>query len=137
MTLVGVNDLATTHPRIAGELHPKNGYAKTAAQLNAADPKTRDWLCPKDHAYCASVKQRVRGKSRPECKKQHTRTSGRSVVGTHPTSSRAGCRNATKDASPRTTTATDRAEHPEPESVGRVHGMPWHERPGNAVSLTA
>lgn len=84
VTLVGVNDLATTHPRIARELHPKTGYAKTATQLNAADPKTRDWLCPKDHPYRASVKARVRGKSCDECKKQRTRTSGRSIVDTHP-----------------------------------------------------
>ncbi|WP_315105379.1 zinc-ribbon domain-containing protein [uncultured Microbacterium sp.] len=84
VTLVGVNDLATTHPRIARELHPRNGYAKAATQLNAADPKTRDWLCPKDHPYRASVKQRVRGKSCPECKKQRTRISGRSIVDTHP-----------------------------------------------------
>jgi len=84
VTLKGVNDLATTHPRIARELHPKTGYAKTATQLNAADPKTRDWLCPQEHPYRASVKARVRGKTCPECKKRRTRTSGRSIVDTHP-----------------------------------------------------
>ena len=59
-------------------------HTKKATQLNAADPKTRDWLCPKDHPYRASVRARVRGKSCDECKKQRTRTSGRSIVDTHP-----------------------------------------------------
>src|SRR5690606_8008359 len=55
VTLKGVNDLATTHPRIARELNPSTAYAKSATQLNASDPKTRDWLCPKDHPYRTSV----------------------------------------------------------------------------------
>lgn len=84
VTIPGINDLATTHPRIARELRPKTGYAKSATQLNAADPKTRDWLCPKDHPYRASVKARVRGKTCADCKKQRTRASGRSIVDTHP-----------------------------------------------------
>lgn len=84
VTLKGVNDLATTHPRIARELNPSTGYAKPAAQLNANDTRTRDWLCPEDHPYRASVKARVRGKTCPDCKKQRTRISGRSIADTHP-----------------------------------------------------
>jgi hypothetical protein len=84
VTLPGVNDLATTHPRIARELRPRPGYGKSATQLNASDTKVRDWLCPNDHPYRASIKARVGGKSCPDCKKQRTRTSGRSIVDTHP-----------------------------------------------------
>lgn len=84
VTLKGVNDLATTHPRIARELNPSTSYAKAATQLNASDPKTRDWLCSNDHPYRTSVKARVRGKACPDCTKQRTRTSGRSIVDTHP-----------------------------------------------------
>lgn len=84
VTLQGVNDLATTHPVIARQLRPRAGYGKSATQLNSSDTKVRDWLCPNDHPYRASVKARVKGNSCSDCKKRRTRTSGRSLVDTHP-----------------------------------------------------
>ncbi|MGZ0712301.1 zinc-ribbon domain-containing protein (plasmid) [Coraliomargarita sp. W4R53] len=83
VVLKGVNDLATTHPRIARELHPSSS-GKSATQLTASDTKLRSWLCPTGHEYKATVKERVSGKLCRECKKRRTRTSGRSLIDTHP-----------------------------------------------------
>lgn len=85
--LVGVNDLATTNPRIAQELHPSRASAKRATQLHAGDTKKRLWLChQRGHEFTASVQERVKGKvTCPDCKKERNRTSGRNLVDTHPT----------------------------------------------------
>jgi len=84
VVLRGVNDLATTHPRIARELHPSSGSEKPATEITASDTKRRRWLCPCGYEYKASARQRVTGHSCPECKKNRVRKSGRSLVDTHP-----------------------------------------------------
>lgn len=75
--LIGVNDLQTTHPDIAADLHPGSCSTKRADQLTANDAKPRAWVCGEGHEYRATVRQRVEGKSCPECDKRRNRTSGR------------------------------------------------------------
>lgn len=84
VVLQGVNDFATTHPFIARELHPSSTCSKRAYELTASDTKRRDWLCPCGQEYKESVKNRVRGRGCPECKKRRARASRRSLVVTHP-----------------------------------------------------
>lgn len=81
----GVNDFATLHPVIARELHPSAASRKRAHQLGVNDTKPRDWVCPDGHEYKMSVKKRVTTRGTcPDCQKQKTRRSGRSLVDTHP-----------------------------------------------------
>lgn len=86
VVLEGANDLATTNPGLARELHPSHASAKRANQLHAGDTKKRLWLCSRaGHEFKASVEERVKGRvTCPDCKKERNRTSGRNLVDTHP-----------------------------------------------------
>ena len=85
VVLKGVNDIATTHPRIARELHPSSARRQSTTTFAATDDKLRLWLCPDGHEYKATARERTKnGKSCKECKKKRVRTSGRSLVDTHP-----------------------------------------------------
>lgn len=56
---VGHNDLATTHPELAAEWHPtKNGILKPTGVSYGQSRKVW-WLCPKGHAYLASLNKRT------------------------------------------------------------------------------
>ena len=52
--LTGFNDLATTHPRIAGE-----AYGWDPAKVHNGSEVKLSWLCKSDHIYEASVKSRT------------------------------------------------------------------------------
>ncbi|MBM7826638.1 zinc-ribbon domain-containing protein [Microbacterium aurum] len=82
--LVGINDLRTTHPDIAADLHPSSCSSKRAHELTANDTKPRAWVCPEGHEYRATVRQRVDGRSCAECDKRRNRTSGRSFADRFP-----------------------------------------------------
>ena len=63
----GVNDLASTHPKLAAEWHPsKNGNLRpTDVSYGMA---TRIWwLCPEGHAYQATLLHRSSGTNCPRC----------------------------------------------------------------------
>ncbi|QEW04639.1 zinc-ribbon domain-containing protein [Microbacterium lushaniae] len=81
----GVNDLATTNPGIARELHPSSVRRQSASTFTATDTKLRLWLCPGGHEFKATAWERTRnGKSCKRCKQRRTRASGRSLADTHP-----------------------------------------------------
>jgi hypothetical protein len=83
--IVGVNDLWTTHPPLAAELHPSSRSSKRAHQLTSTDTIVRDWLCADGHEFRASVAQRVAGKKPcPDCERKRTRASRRNLAVTHP-----------------------------------------------------
>ena len=85
IVLKGVNDFATTHPRLARELHPSSARRQPATTFNAADTKPRVWLCAAGHDFKASARDRANGTHTcKECKKRRTRGSGRSLTDTHP-----------------------------------------------------
>ena len=63
----GINDLATTHPKLAAEWHPTlNGDLKpTDVSYGLADEVW--WLCPEGHSYPASLNHRSTGTNCPIC----------------------------------------------------------------------
>ncbi len=63
----GINDLATTHPKLAAEWHPtKNGDLKPSDVLYGS-ARNVWWLCPEGHPYQASLLHRSSGTNCPIC----------------------------------------------------------------------
>lgn len=63
----GVNDLATTHPKLAAEWHPtKNKELKPTDVLFGSARKVW-WICPEGHSYLASILHRSGGTNCPIC----------------------------------------------------------------------
>ncbi|MBQ9788317.1 MAG: hypothetical protein IJW31_01780 [Lentisphaeria bacterium] len=63
----GKNDLATTHPDLAKEWHPKKNDNLTPQQVVAGSGKKVYWICPKGHEYKASILHRKHGTNCPIC----------------------------------------------------------------------
>ncbi len=59
--IVGVNDLATTHPEIAKEWHPTKNKDLTPQKVTYGSNKKVWWLCPKGHEYQATIGHRTCG----------------------------------------------------------------------------
>ena len=55
----GVNDLRTTHPEIARELHPARNGTDTDETLSPGTKKPVWWLCPQGHEYRSQVGNRT------------------------------------------------------------------------------
>ena len=63
----GINDLQTTHPRLAKEWHPtKNGNLKPS-DVSYGMASRIWWLCPEGHEYQASLNHRSSGTNCPTC----------------------------------------------------------------------
>jgi len=63
----GINDLATTHPKLAKEWHPtKNGNIKPDS-LTAGSGKKIWWTCKNGHEFMATVLHRKHGTGCPIC----------------------------------------------------------------------
>lgn len=73
--LAGYNDLATTHPSLAGELAAdKNGAELSADSVSAGSNKRVWWRCSEDHTWQATINNRsTNGTGCPTC-------AGRTVV---------------------------------------------------------
>ena len=56
---VGFNDLATTHPHLAKEWHPKRNGTLTPQQVSKGCNEKVWWQCQEGHEWWASVKQRT------------------------------------------------------------------------------
>lgn len=65
--LTGFNDLATTHPDIAGEWHPTKNGNLTPHDIIAGSTKKIWWICKHGHEYQAPVVRRKKGNSCPYC----------------------------------------------------------------------
>lgn len=65
--LPGFNDLATTHPALAKELHPRKNGPLVAEDLISNGGKTLWWLCDLGHEYEATIASRKRGSGCPFC----------------------------------------------------------------------
>ncbi len=61
VAVVGVNDLATTHPQIAKEWHPSKNKNLTPSNVTYGYGKKVWWLCPNGHEYQATVNKRTSG----------------------------------------------------------------------------
>ena len=80
----GYNDLATTHPKLAGEWHPtKNGNLKPT-DVTAGSKRVVCWSCAKGHTYHAPVQVRVRGRGCPVCAGKRIQQGDNDLATTHP-----------------------------------------------------
>lgn len=72
--VVGVNDLATTHPDLAAQIAPVQHHDLTARDVTAGSTTRFIWRCPKNaaHIWETAVKDRVRGTRCPFCGNHHT-----------------------------------------------------------------
>lgn len=63
----GINDLATTNPKLAAEWHPtKNGELKPTDVSYGMSTQIW-WLCPEGHEYRATLNHRSGGTNCPQC----------------------------------------------------------------------
>jgi DNA-directed RNA polymerase subunit RPC12/RpoP len=68
--IIGVNDLATTHPEVAKEWHPtKNGDLKPTDCSSGSDKKVW-WLCPKGHEHLTSISHKITRGGCPICNRE-------------------------------------------------------------------
>jgi hypothetical protein len=65
--IVGTNDLATTHPQLATELHPTRNGEVSAIHLMAGTSQKVWWWCELGHEWQASVHPRTKGVGCPIC----------------------------------------------------------------------
>ncbi len=67
--VIGINDLATTHPDIAKEWHPTENGDLTPQKVTHGCGKKVWWLCPEGHSYQATVLHRTQenGTNCPIC----------------------------------------------------------------------
>ncbi len=80
LVLVGVNDLATTHPDIAAEAY---GFDPTT--VVAGGRAVLNWRCPLGHPYCASLNHRTRhGTTCPVCGGTQVLVGYNDLATTHP-----------------------------------------------------
>ncbi len=63
----GINDLATTHPKLAAEWHPTENGDLTPYDVSHGLAKRVSWLCPEGHTYKASLLHRSQGTNCPIC----------------------------------------------------------------------
>ncbi|MFK0401997.1 zinc-ribbon domain-containing protein [Microbacterium sp. NPDC090225] len=63
----GENDMATTHPALAQELHPSKNHGLSATSIVAGTNKKLWWRCAKGHEWPATGNARVGGRGCREC----------------------------------------------------------------------
>jgi hypothetical protein len=79
--LIGINDLATTHPELAAQAH---GWDPTT--LKAGSEQKVSWVCGESHIWQTSIANRVRadGNSCPTCRGQRTLSGFNDLATTNP-----------------------------------------------------
>jgi len=65
--VVGINDLATTHPQLASEWHPTKNGELTPEMVTFGQGKKVWWQCSNGHDYQATVNHRSGGTNCPYC----------------------------------------------------------------------
>ncbi|MBQ8418585.1 MAG: hypothetical protein IJX10_08165 [Phascolarctobacterium sp.] len=63
----GVNDLATTHPKLASEWHPTKNGDLTPEKVTYGKGKKVWWICSEGHEYLATILHRSHGTNCPIC----------------------------------------------------------------------
>lgn len=82
--LVGVNDMASTHPDLASELDPERNAPDTPHTLVAGVRKKLWWLCPLGHSYSAAGYTRINGSGCPICINKRVLSGFNDLATTHP-----------------------------------------------------
>lgn len=65
--IVGVNDVATTHPSLLAELDPNQNVGKSLQQHHASSSEHFIWRCKMGHSWSASIYSRTQGSGCPIC----------------------------------------------------------------------
>ncbi|WP_426763058.1 zinc-ribbon domain-containing protein [Pseudarthrobacter sp. 1G09] len=82
--LTGTNDLATTHPALAAEWHPKlNGDVRPEDVISGSRHMFA-WLCPKGHTYWKTIQKRKSGQGCGTCSGHHVEEGINDLATTHP-----------------------------------------------------
>jgi hypothetical protein len=76
---IGVNDLATTHPKIAAQAH---GWDPTT--VTAGSNKKREWTCPTGHVWVATVADVTSGSGCAVCYGRQINVGMNDLATTHP-----------------------------------------------------
>lgn len=85
LALTGYNDLATTHPDIAGQWHPTKNGSLTPQEIVAGSNRSVWWQCSLGHEWCAKVVDRTRGTNGcPYCANQKVLKGFNDLATTHP-----------------------------------------------------
>lgn len=80
----GKNDMATTHPALAREMHPtKNGDLDPSCVV-AGTSKSLTWQCSEGHVWGATGGQRVAGRGCPRCQGMRVVKGYNDMATTHP-----------------------------------------------------
>lgn len=80
----GFNDLATTHPELAGQWHPSRNGNLASHEVIAGTNKKLWWQCHKGHEWEASGSDRVLGKGCPYCSGQRLLAGYNDLATTNP-----------------------------------------------------
>lgn len=69
IVISGVNDMATTHPRLASEFHPTKNMPLTPKSISAGTRRKIWWICSQqpEHVWLAYSDSRVQGRDCPSC----------------------------------------------------------------------
>lgn len=83
--VIGVNDLAHTHPDIANEWHPSRNGTLTPQRVGKGTIRSVWWRCSRGHEWKASPNNRVSGATGcPYCKGHKVLSGFNDLVTTHP-----------------------------------------------------
>ncbi len=81
----GINDLTTTHPRLAAELNPAYEAGHPATKMCAGSGDKPEWICPDcGHRYKMSLYNRSQGSGCEPCRRARLRRERTSLADTHP-----------------------------------------------------
>ena len=82
--IIGETDLATTHPHLAKEWHPKNNGKLTTQDVSYGSNKKVWWLGHCGHEWEASLNERSSGNGCPYCSGQRILKNFNDLTTTHP-----------------------------------------------------
>lgn len=84
-TIIGVNDLATTHPELAQEWHPTKNGTLAPDQVTSGSNKKVWWRCQNGHEWEAKINNRVfKNNSCPYCSGRKILPGYNDLATTHP-----------------------------------------------------
>lgn len=82
--IVGVNDLATTHPHLINEWHPTKNGEKQPEHFTKSSNHKIWWQCEKGHEWEAMITNRNKGAGCPYCKGLYPISGETDLATTHP-----------------------------------------------------
>lgn len=81
----GVNDITTTHPSIAAEIHPDYAKGHPPAKISGGSEVRPEWLCPTcGDTYKMTAYDRTHGGGCDPCRRARLRASRDNLTVTHP-----------------------------------------------------